>query len=220
MRLARRDIVNQEGMVSITWRCHNREFYLTPDHVKEKIRAIWLKWKIVFKVYILTYTILDNHVHFVLWVKDQKQLSAFLQATNSQISKYINKTFEKDSAAIKDRFRSPMIQNEKSLFQVVAYIAFNAYRAFKVRPEDYRYCSIYYQLKGLKDPLVDSFEKVGIHVGPSIKNFIKNILDLCGEKFLNKTEDSEISVIHPHSIGDLTYVQERKEYFKLLYNDP
>ena len=215
MRPNRRDIIQDRSIVFITWRCNAKQFFLEPKLVKEKLMALWIKYKKRHGILIYAYVILDNHVHLVVETPDQKSLSDFMHDTNTQISKFINAMFERDSQAIRSRFYSPVIERMKKFTDILGYIFLNPYRAFGRLPKDYKYCSFYRQVRGRKDVVVgNDLEESSLNIGVSVKNFVLEILKIAIPLFSDKIKEAYSVFKHRHSIGSADFIKRRSAEIK------
>lgn len=153
--LARRDIVFDGAYFHITWQCHNYAWFLEHDWAKQLYYDLLLKYKDRYGIVIHSYSFMDNHPHITGRTETVEGLSAFMQAVNSLFAKRINKRTKRRGQVVMDRFKSPVIQTDQSLLNVMIYGDLNATRVGKVEhPEKYRWCSYRYYAYGEPDPLI------------------------------------------------------------------
>ena len=67
-----------------------KKFFKTEDN-KEKYIELLKKYYKEFKIDIIAYCIMDNHVHMLLYANDIKQISNFMKNINSIYAMYYNK---------------------------------------------------------------------------------------------------------------------------------
>lgn len=91
---------------------------------------------------------MDNHAHLLVRVKTSEHLGNFMRTVNSQLSRFINKTFGRDSQAIRERYKSPIVTNTRYLQKATQYIWLNRYRVSKSNPERDPFCSVSWRLHG------------------------------------------------------------------------
>ena len=187
----RKTILSNNCIAHITWRCHNRQFYLEPDFIKQTIYKTLLTCKRVHNIKIIEYVFMSNHIHLLVCVEDRQRFSFFMRHANSIIGRTINKFFSKRSQAIEDRYKSPVIEDESYCLNTITYIWSNPTRAGIVpsgKPEDYYWSSLYRRARGLRDPLVDGYEEIEKLVGylpgagKSVQRFVRELLDRCREE--------------------------------------
>ncbi|WP_207912412.1 transposase [Pseudobacteriovorax antillogorgiicola] len=200
----------------VTFRCHNREFYLHSPKMKKLVYQILLKYQKIFDVRIFEWVIMSNHVHLMLYTPDRDTLSRYLHSTNLAIAKAINRDFKKSGQAIQDRFKSPVIENHSYALNTVGYIWLNPVRANLIKPknaQNYPYCSLFYKWRGLHDPLVsdDSIlnELLGFSFlqGRSVQQFARYWLQIV----LSRISSHSCEVFENlHSVGSYEFWKSRR----------
>jgi hypothetical protein len=156
-------------------------------------------------------------MHLLIYTPDRQSLSRYLHATNLSIAKAINKIFAKRGQAIEDRFKSPVIENQFYALNTVGYIWLNPLRAHMVNRRtirDYRYSSLFFKVRGLKDKLVSDYailkDLFGFDVlqGKSCQAFaIEWLAQLLTKEMLN---DSAEVFENLHSIGNYDFWKNRR----------
>ncbi len=153
--LARRDIIFDGACFHVTWRCHNHSWLLKDDSAKRLYYDLLLKYKDRYGVAIYSYSFMDNHLHLTGRTASVDGLSGLFKVVNSQFAKRINQENGRSGQVVMDRFRSPVIQSDRSLMAVMRYIDLNPYRVGKVsHPRLYGWSSYCYYAYGYDDPLV------------------------------------------------------------------
>ena len=109
MGRARQDIVNNNSLLHVTFRCHNKEFYRHSHIMKTLVYKILLKYRKRFDIQILEWCLMSNRGHLLIYTPERDILSRFMHSTNLAIAKAINKEFTKRGQAIEDRYKSPVI---------------------------------------------------------------------------------------------------------------
>lgn len=87
-----------------------KKFYKELNRVKEKFE---------FEIY--AYALMKNHVHLVIFDKNEN-LSLMMQSLNISYSIYFNKKYERIGHVFQNRFKSHNIEDEKYLKNVIRYI--------------------------------------------------------------------------------------------------
>lgn len=153
--LARRDTIYDGACFHITWQCHNHSWFLKDNWAKQLYYDLLLKYKDRYGVVIYSYSFMDNHSHLTGKTETVDGLSSMMKAVNSQFARRINAEKSRRGQVVMDRYKSPVIQTDRSLISVMAYIDLNAYRAGKVKcPGDYRWSSYRFYAYGETDPLI------------------------------------------------------------------
>lgn len=149
-------IISDHCTFHVTWQCHNQTWLMKEDWVKKFYYALLLKYKDRYGVKIHSYCFMDNHPHLTGTLASKEQFSSFFRLINSMLAKAINKRNKRRGQVVMDRFKSPRIETDRHLLEVMAYIDLNPFRAKKVKhPKEYRYNSYSYYAYGKKDPLID-----------------------------------------------------------------
>ena len=210
---ARRHIINNRSLTHVFFRCHNRQFLFQDPLIKDFLLYLWAKYKIKHQIKILDFIIMENHAHLLLYVKDVELLGHFMRTVNSQLARFINKFLDRDSQAIRERYKSPLITNGVYLRGVMQYIWLNRYKVNKQRPDTDPYCSASWRIhpeiiniitrdnkkRILLENLLDPYEGFVERTTVSIARFVRNLLNEALSKFhLLTAEIYENS----HTIGD------------------
>ena len=144
--IPRRAIVDQPTYTHVFFRCHDRQFFLRPTEIKDELIRLWARFAPRYSVKIIEFIIMDNHCHLLLYVPDAECLANFMRTVNSRLARVINQHFDRDSQAIKERYKSPVITNETYLIRTMQYVWLNRFKVDGSRPERDRYCSAAWRL--------------------------------------------------------------------------
>jgi REP element-mobilizing transposase RayT len=123
--ISRRTIIRGKNYVHAIFRCHNRDMLLSSDSVKRQLVLLWAKYRIKYGIKIIEFIIMDNHAHLILHTPDCDAIANFMRTCNSQLAKMINIEYERDSQAIKERYKSPVIYGKKYFYRVIKYVWMN-----------------------------------------------------------------------------------------------
>lgn len=103
------------------------------------------------------YCLMGNHVHLLVKVKQESNLSRFMQRVNLKYVYYHNRKYTYCGHLWQGRFQSKIISNEPYLIQCGKYIELNPVRAGIVSsPENYPFSSYRYYGFGQEDSLITS----------------------------------------------------------------
>lgn len=130
-RIPRKQIVSEGSLFHVTWQCHNKDFLLKPHWAKKILYRLLLKHKDRYKMTIFSYIIMDNHLHISGKSPSLRNFSRYFQVVHTSFAKMINKRNNRIGQVIRDRFKSPLLQNEKALFQEMIYHDLNEVRCGK-----------------------------------------------------------------------------------------
>lgn len=91
---------------------------------------------------ILAYTIMSNHAHILLNYSKIENVSEFMHKVNQNFAQIYNKMENRVGYVFRGRYRCEQIKDEAHLYNVLAYIHFNPYKAKIVnRLSEYKFTS-------------------------------------------------------------------------------
>ncbi len=102
-----------------------------------------------------SYMIMDNHIHLSGVAPNLELFSAFFRVVHSVFAKKVNQRLNRCGQVIRDRFRSPCLQNETALIREMIYHDLNEVRAGKAKhPKENEFSSYRHYALGISDPLI------------------------------------------------------------------
>jgi putative transposase len=105
---------------------------------------------------ILHYCLMSNHVHILLGVRENSNLSRFMKRLNLRYFHYYKKKHSYKGHLWQDRFKSKLVEKDEYMIQCGKYIELNPVRAGIVEvPEEYPYSSCLHYISGLEDEIID-----------------------------------------------------------------
>ena len=91
---------------------------------------------------ILAYAIMSNHAHILLNYSKIENVSEFMHKVNQNFAQIYNKMENRVGYVFRGRYRCEQIKDEAHLYNVLAYIHFNPYKAkIANRLSDYKFSS-------------------------------------------------------------------------------
>ena len=144
--IPRRHIIDNPSYAHVIFRCHNREFLFEPEAIKIKLLKLWAKYSSKYAVSIVEFVIMDNHAHLLVDTRNAECLGRFMRTVNSQIARFVNNHFQRDSQVIRERYKSPVITNDHYFVRTQQYIWLNRFRVNGRRPEYDKFCSASWRL--------------------------------------------------------------------------
>lgn len=148
-------ILNDGDKFHVTWQCHNNSWFLEEEWAKKLYYDFLLKWKDKYGVSIYSYNFMNSHPHLAGKTNRKEGISNLMRRINSKFAKGYNKRHSRKGQVIMDRFKSPVIQTDRHLLNVMAYFDLNPVRAKIVNhPKDYKWTSYHYYAYGKDDPLI------------------------------------------------------------------
>lgn len=97
------------------------------------------------KVQLLCYCLMPNHIHLLIFQKEEKSMRNLMQAILTSYSRYFNKKYKRRGPLFESRYKASKISNQQYLLHIARYIILN--------PDnwrDYIYSSLPYNLETTK----------------------------------------------------------------------
>jgi len=95
-----------------------------------------------YNISIISYCIMDNHAHLLLYSYNMKQISLFMHKVNCIFGILYNKSEKRKGYVFNDRFKSQYILNNEYLIKCIKYIHMNPVKAGIVMKEsEYEFSS-------------------------------------------------------------------------------
>lgn len=166
----------------------NREDIFKTKEDKIKYLELLEKYYLEFKINIIAYCIMDNHVHLLMHTKTTQDISNFMKQVNSIYAMDYNRRKNRVGYVYRNRFKSVPIMTREQMHKCIKYIHMNPVKAGIVNEEaKYQYSSYndYLNQTGFIDDKILEF------VFSSSKNYI--------EKF-QKVEYEDLN-LEPESIN-------------------
>ena len=154
-----------------------KEYIFKNDHYIEKYIKLMNKYESEFNLLILSYCIMNNHAHLLIYTKKIEDMSKFMHKVNSIYAEYFNyKEDERVGYVFRDRFKSQPIYDIGYLIKCINYIHLNPVKALIVSEcENYKYSSYNYYLKNINNSVDNKI------------NFIRKIL---GQNYMEVLNDN------------------------------
>lgn len=155
------------------------------DREKDYHKYIGLinKYKKEYKIKVLAYCLMTNHVHFIVIPKTADSLGKFFNTVHMRYSHYLNRLRKKKGHLWQGRFYS-CVMDERHVYCGVRYVERNPVRAKMVkRAWEYSWSSA--------GTHVGNAPLIGIGLDESIGNMSEIEWKICLEEF-NEKEDEEI----------------------------
>lgn len=120
----------------------NKEYIFYKKEYIEKYLDIMQESKRNYNFEILSYCIMNNHAHFLVYVEDINELGDYMKRVNQSYVKMYNRLENRCGVLFRNRFKTEPIYDIKYLINCIKYIHNNPVKAKIVtKPEDYPYSS-------------------------------------------------------------------------------
>lgn len=163
-----------ETAMHIICRGNNKLPILANTSDKEQYCSFLLKFKLINKIDILHYCIMNNHIHLIIWLNNDSHLPRFVKQSSLAYYYYYKKVYGCCGHLWQGRYRSIIIKSDTQALQCGKYIELNPVRARIVtKPEQYQFSSYGYYAMAKQDLLVTPSQTyAGLHLNPLIKKQI------------------------------------------------
>ncbi len=120
----------------------NREYIFQGNDEKSKYLELLKKYYLPFKIQMIAYCIMDNHVHMLIYTQGEENISKFMKQVNSIYAMYYNKKKQRVGYVYRNRFKSVPINTREQMHSCIKYIHMNPVKAKIVEKEnEYQYSS-------------------------------------------------------------------------------
>lgn len=117
------------------------EFIFYKKEYKDKYISL-LNQKLENGIQLISYCVMDNHAHILMYMEDIKILEKFMKKLNTAYAIFYNSKEERKGYVFATRYYSQIIKNERHLLQCIHYIHKNPVNAGIVSiPKNYKYSS-------------------------------------------------------------------------------
>ncbi len=152
-------ILFDDALFHVTWKCHNDAFHLQSEYAKQTYYDLLLKYKDKYGMRFFSYCFMDNHPHLTGQCRTQKEASDFFRVVNGCFARRINRFLGRKGQMVMDRFKSPQIQSDESLREVMIYTDLNPFRTRKrIHPQNFKWSSFHHYAYGQEDALISEPE--------------------------------------------------------------
>lgn len=222
-RKARKDL--EIGFFHVMVQGIKKEKIFYNNKCKEKYIYLMKFFKEKQKIDIISFCVMENHVHIIVYTKDINELTTFMRKLNTTYAINYNKEEKRVGYVFRNRFECKEINNQDYLTKCIKYVHMNPVKSGIVKLEkEYRYSSYndYINKKGIVTE--ELIQKIFNSKYNYLKEFLKIEYD---EKLFKELEKEEITegklqdeidkFIQKEEIT-LRELQEEKRLIKKLYN--
>ena len=172
-RLARKNI--QSPYCHVIVQGINREHIFKEDYLKDTYKNILKKYLKEIEVKILSYCIIDNHAHFLIYSDKTEYMTKLMRKVNTSYAMLYNSLNNRIGYVFRDRYFTQMISSEEQLYNCIVYIHNNPVKAKIVsKMNEYKYSS-YREYIGKKELITNEGIKL---VFGSSKNYIATFKEI------------------------------------------
>lgn len=176
-------------------------------------------------VKLVTYCIMNNHAHMIIYSEDIKELTKFMERLNTTYAMHYNKNENRVGYVYRDRFKSKEIYSQDYLKRCIKYIHMNPVKAGIVKEEkDYKYSSYndYISKTGIitEDILKEIFDSKNNYLEEFLKiEYNENLFEEVEKEKISVEElNTEISKFLEKEEITIEELKEDKRLIKKIYN--
>lgn len=210
-------IIHDDCYFHLTWQCHNKEFFFKDDYYKKYYYDLLIKHKEKYHIKIYAYCFMSSHIHLAGHCETKEGLSNFVRVVNSSFARCYNRRNNRRGQVCMDRFKSSLIENDKSMMNVINYIELNPLRAHIVQhPSEYSYSSFSHYAYGKDDPLitdVSSYLSLGSTNKERQDRYLEMINEILKDESRTYKKENYSTTLF---IGNSTWVLKKHNDFKKL----
>ena len=129
----------------VSTRCVDQTYLLHKDELKEIAVKVIEKAKKKYDFSCFGFTIMDNHIHMIIFTPKEDNISIIMQVINKNIATKCNKELGRTGHFWGRRFHSTIIESEEQLINTLIYLNLNPVKAGLVYdPKDWEWSSYNY----------------------------------------------------------------------------
>ena len=182
----------QEGVYHITQRAPGREVLFLEENDYLRFLFLLKKVKEKYNLSIFCFSLLTNHLHILLKIKE-RNLDKAMKELFQSYAQYFNKKYQRKGHVFCGVYRASLCGNDSYLMVASLYIHLNAYKAnISSTPFLYRWHSLDVYIKPIKSSLINSklvLSLVSCNLGDAKKIYRKLIEEAYDIEYKSVMED-------------------------------
>ena len=188
-------VLTDKHVYHIMLRGNDRQSIFNDNQDKQRIIEIIINKAKGNAFKILSYCIMDNHLHLAI-KEEEEGLSRIMKRIATSYAIYFNKKYGRTGHVFQDRYKSEGIENEKYLLSLIRYIHQNPKKAGISSIDGYKWSS-YRQYASMDSSIIDIDEILGT-IANDRKMALNEFLRFCKEetegKFIDVEEEKKITL--------------------------
>jgi len=147
--------LSSTGIYHIILRAVNQHIIFEEDSDYQKFLFILSDCKKKYDIDIFAYCLMNNHIHLLIHIPDDK-LASFFQSLGTRFVRWYNNKYLRSGHLFQERFYSSVVESEQAYLSTLIYIHNNPVKANMCRyASEYRWSSINAYL-GAENPLINA----------------------------------------------------------------
>ncbi len=120
----------------------NKEYIFKKDEYIKEYRKLIIKNMSEYNVKIISYCIMNNHAHILLYTEETEEMASYMKSVNTSYARYYNRNEERVGFVFRNRYKSEPIYDNRYLLNCIGYIHNNPVKAKMVKfANEYAYSS-------------------------------------------------------------------------------
>ena len=114
-----------------------------------------------YKLEILAFCLMPNHVHLLIYQRQQGAMAEFMRSLLTSYSMYFNKRYKRSGPLFESRYKASLISDDSYLEHITRYIHLNPHKW-----REYEYASLPYYLQQVTDEWIEPKRILDIFSSP------------------------------------------------------
>ena len=188
-RLARKQLQGKK-IFHIMVQGINKEKIFDKDKYKAEYIKLLKKYKEKHNLFIITYCIMSNHAHILIYTDNTENLTKYMHEVNTSYATYYNKNNNRVGYVYRDRFKVQVINDRGHLNNCIIYIHNNPVKAkICALAKEYKF-SGYSEFLSLNEPT----EIIGLFNDKIEYENSHNIINMTDMSFLEDEESVDFDI--------------------------
>lgn len=124
-----RNVFKGEKLFHVMVQGINKEKIFIEEREKFEYIKLLNKYQGEYQIKVISYCIMDNHVHMLINVEDIENLTKYMHKLDTSYAIYYNKSNQRVGYVYRGRFKSEIIKDERHLYNCILYIHNNPVKA-------------------------------------------------------------------------------------------
>lgn len=163
----------------------------------DKLKYLYFirKYQKLYEFRVYAYCLMDNHAHFIIDANGS-DISRIMHSINFSYAQYFNRIHERNGHLFQDRFKSKVVEDERYLYNLSAYIHNNPtdIKGYEKCPQNYKFSSLSIYLGLNNDPfeIVDDGFIISLfgrdNVAAARGKYLTSVFEAVDEDFKKEVE--------------------------------
>ncbi|MCX7885447.1 MAG: transposase [Caloramator sp.] len=163
----------------------------------DKLKYLYFirKYQKLYEFRVYAYCLMDNHAHFIIDANGS-DISRIMHSINFSYAQYFNKIHQRNGHLFQDRFKSKVVEDERYLYNLSAYIHNNPtdIKGYEKCPQNYKFSSLSVYLGLNNDPfeIVDDGFIISLfgrkNVVATRRKYLTSVFEAVDEDFKKEVE--------------------------------